>query len=344
MKFILPLSPDYVAHWGLWEAVREIYQNALDAGDATITYDDGLLTVTSAGQLTRETLVLGNTSKRNDLSQRGKFGEGYKLALLVLARLGHHVSVFTGAEIWTPRLEYDEEFNSVILNIYREMDDVRNGVTFVIAGVTGDDYDDIQSKIRPEIEATILEEPNECERIYVGGLYVAQAKDFKYGYAFPPNQIKLDRDRGMVDGFDLAYETSKLWTARGGDQAVELVKDEAPDVRYVESHANASSPLTLSSWGYFSATHGKDAVPVSNQDEIQRASKAGIKWVLVPETLKNILRSIKHFFIPSAKDPLDMLRDFRKKYQYTLGTSGLHDLDEIINVMDPVDEEAKIEA
>ena len=67
MKFTLPISPDYVAHWGLWEAVREIYQNALDESEAAISYDEAaqVLFISSAtGRLTPETLVLGTSSKR----------------------------------------------------------------------------------------------------------------------------------------------------------------------------------------------------------------------------------------------------------------------------------------
>jgi hypothetical protein len=113
--------------------------------------------------------------------------------------------------------------------------------------VEPEQWQTIQKNIRPagEYYNTILEEPGEQGRIYVGGLYVSTIKEFRCGYAFTPNKIKLDRDRGMVDGFDLAWETSNLWTARGSNRAIDLLNDEAPDVRYVENHANTSSPLVL---------------------------------------------------------------------------------------------------
>jgi hypothetical protein len=103
-KYVLPLSPDYVSHWGLWEAVREIYQNALDEVEAPslaqIRFsDDALYISTPTGKLTPDTLVLGKTSKRNKSQSRGKFGEGYKLALLVLARLGHRVTIRTNDQV-----------------------------------------------------------------------------------------------------------------------------------------------------------------------------------------------------------------------------------------------------
>lgn len=339
MKFTLPISPDYVAHWGLWEAVREIYQNALDQGEATISYDEDthVLFVSSAtGRLTPETLVLGNTSKRNDPKKRGKFGEGYKLALLVLARLGHQVAIHTDNEVWTPALEHDPTFNTVVLNIHTQPIEPSKGVLFIIQDVLPEHYDTIQERIRPEPNEpdTILDDEGQAGRVFVGGLYVATVKDFQCGYTFRPGTIKLDRDRGMVDGFDLSYETSRLWTARGGGRAVELLKAEAPDVTYVEQHSNPTSQLTMHSVNCFHRTHGLNAIPVSSQDEIQRATTAGIKWVLVPAAMRNIIRLVKSWVIPTQKSPLTRLQDFRQLYLYHLPIDGRRELDEIIETME----------
>lgn len=343
MKFTLPISPEYVAHWGLWEAVREIYQNALDESSdsnckATINYSGGLLRIaTSRGRLSPDTLVLGKTSKRTDDSKRGKFGEGYKLALLVLARLGHEVQILTGNELWYPKIEHNESFDSDVLNIYIESSTECEGVEFVICGVQPEQWETIQKNIRPsnEFYSTILDDDTERGRIYVGGLYVSTAKEFHCGYAFAVGKIKLDRDRGMVNGFDLAYETSNLWTSRGGSRASELLEAEAADVRYVESHATASAPLVTYHSTYFWDKHGASAIPVSNQEEIERASKAGIKWVLVSETVKTLLRLVKSWFIPNTKSPVEQLRDFKNKYEWRMDSSMKQDLDEIIQGMGP---------
>jgi hypothetical protein len=344
MKFTLPISPEYISHWGLWEAVREIYQNALDeqtrdsSCKASLEYMDGIVRIaTSKGTLSPESLVLGKTSKRDDPFQRGKFGEGYKLALLVLARLGHGVEILTGNERWDPRLEHDSTFNSPVLNIYTEPRDLREGVEFIITGIEPEQWGSIQKNIRP-IEkyaySTVLEEPEERGRIYVGGLYVSTEKEFRCGYSFTPNKIKLDRDRGMVNGFDLAWETSNLWTARGSNRAVELLNEEAPDVQYVESHAQKHSPLVLHQADHFHAKHGYDAVPVSDQEEIEQATRAGIKWVLVPETVKSVLRLVKSWFIPTTESPAERLCKFRDKYRNRMNAEMKHDLDEIIQAFD----------
>jgi hypothetical protein len=346
MKFTLPISPEYVAHWGLWEAVREIYQNALDEGGAKLTYNEwkGLLEIsTETGHLTPQSLVLGTSSKRDDETKRGKFGEGYKLALLVLARMQHSVTIYNGEELWIPSLEYDDQFNADILTIHTENSEGGTpGVIFNISGVTPEQYADIQRNIRPEIIDRILDEPQEAGRIYVGGLYVSTVKRFRHGYVFRPGIVKLDRDRGMVDGFDLAWQTSKLWTSRGHSARLsELLEAEAPDVEYVESHVSEGSNFAGDHYVHYVTRHG-DAIPVSNQDEIQRAQTAGVKWVLVPEKVKSMLRLVKSWFIPSMESPLERLRKFRSNYQWSMDSNMKHDLDEIINQMDPTMEKSNV--
>lgn len=338
-KYTLPISPEYCEHWGLWEAVREIYQNALDESGAEITYcDDDYMTISSAtGHLTPKSLLLGSSSKRSDPTKRGKFGEGYKLALLVLSRLGHSVVIQSGNEVWIPKLEHEDSFGSTVLNVYIntvEPEFAVEGVHFQIQGITSDDRDSIQKNIRDEVTDTILDQPDEVGRIYVGGLYVSTVKNYKCGYAFAPGTIKLDRDRGMVDGFDLAFETSRLWQERSGDRAVELMNEKANDVLYIESHVHSYSDLALHTSGYFATKYGNSAIPVSDQEEIKQATSAGLKWVLVPESVKNIIRLVKHWILPSEKSPLDRLKDFRDKYDSYMQKNMLNELDEIIESLD----------
>lgn len=98
MIYDLSLSRDYVSNWGTQEAIRELLQNAIDSNsnghEMYIDYNSNkeLLTIgnkyTSIGS---EELILGNSSKRNDSSQIGCYGEGFKLALLVLLRNGYKV-------------------------------------------------------------------------------------------------------------------------------------------------------------------------------------------------------------------------------------------------------------
>lgn len=91
MKTIeLSLSPKYVSGWGVEEAVREILQNAIDqkadGAEVSVSYDRETLSIlTDGARLKTSTLLLGESGK-DDERYIGKYGEGYKLALLVLTR------------------------------------------------------------------------------------------------------------------------------------------------------------------------------------------------------------------------------------------------------------------
>lgn len=113
-KFELSMVSDYVKTWDYKDAIREIVQNALDQSkDDTDNYDisyeqsdHSLIISTKTGVLERKSMLLGNSTKRDDDSTIGKFGEGYKLALLVLSRDGKNVIIENAGagEIWTPSI------------------------------------------------------------------------------------------------------------------------------------------------------------------------------------------------------------------------------------------------
>lgn len=257
------------------------------------------------------------------------------MALLVLARLGFRVAVYNNDEYWLPKIEWDENFGSDVLNVYTEPWNGESGVKFVIQDVLPENWETIAANIHViKNRNAILDESSEAGRIYVGGLFVQTAKGFKHGYTFTPSTIKLDRDRGMVDGFDLSYETSRLWTDEGDNRVVKLLEDEAPDVRYVESHADSVSPAATHTYRHFLSNYGSNAVPVTSQAEIEQANAAGIKWVLVKQPVKALLRMVRSWFIPSNKTPLERLKEFKSKHAWRLGNDGQADLDDIITSME----------
>lgn len=338
-QYTLTLSPKYAAHWGFWEAVRELVQNAYDQRDrspgctAEVKYDPDtqqLRIKTSDGRLDRKTLLLGETDKDNDKGLRGKFGEGYKLALLVLARLGYQVRVIMDNEFWVPVIEHDESFDCEVLkiNVHQE-ENSEWGVEFLVYGVGQQTWDEIKpNMIDPSLHGVLGDD--QAGRIYVGGLYVTTLKDMKHGYAFRPEGLPLDRDRGVVDRFNVKYATSRIWADRDDDRAAELVSSRAPDVEYVTSHVGTQSRIIAA----IERTVPPDVIPVTNQEEVEKAQAAGLKWQLVTEAAKSILRHVRKWFIPSAKSPLERLRDLRKKAQYALNHDLLAELDDIIKTME----------
>ena len=81
-----PISPDYVKSWTPVRALCELIANALDEDPAArVGWAHGVLTITDTGPgIPEEGLILGYSTKTD--AQIGQFGEGKKLACLVLAR------------------------------------------------------------------------------------------------------------------------------------------------------------------------------------------------------------------------------------------------------------------
>jgi len=349
-KFTLPISPSYVAHWQLWEAIRELIQNAYDQRSETgcdimIEYDhqkETLTITTTSGHLTPQSLVLGNSTKEGK-GLIGKFGEGYKLAFLVLTRLGHNIHVLQKGELWLVDLVFDQQFQSQVLQITSmDGDNDKEGVRIQVSGVSAEQYAAIERNyIFPPPKANeILKASSERGRIYVSGLYVTTNKDLHYGYSLLPATIKLDRDRGMVSDFDLQLVTSRLWEQRADSEMVKLIEDEAPDVSYLEcyapnvSHVSHHAPQlkTTSSFKVyesFIAKHSPDTVPCTTTEEVKAAQEAGSKWTLVPQILKSILNKVKSWVLPSRKSPLQRLEDLLSKVDGDIKA----ELQDIINTM-----------
>jgi len=243
--YALPLAIDYVAHWGVVEAVRELLQNAIDSDSPfECQFAEGSMRITSRGvKLEPKTLLLGVSTKCADSSKIGSFGEGYKLALLVLARQGKDVAIFNGDSFWRPRLAYSEDFECVQLFIDTEESFENPGLTFDIAGLTDAEIASIKesclllSPFNGEvIEGTagsiLVDLPS---RLYVNSLFVCNT-GLKHSYNFKPKYLKLERDRQTVADFDLKWQTSDLWSkAKKDKELATMVNSGRGDVTFITS-------------------------------------------------------------------------------------------------------------
>jgi len=344
MEIELPISANYVAGWGLWEAVREIWQNALDQQESSgiqsgLSYRDGTLQISSYGVLKLASLVLGNSTKAADPKLRGKFGEGYKLALLALLRAGYRITINNQDEVWTPSFKHSATFETEILTlkVVTNSSITSSKVVFKIEGIAEKDWEVVEANILSDsIPHGILNDPKHKGRVYVGNLYVCTFDEFECGYSFRPDQVSLDRDRGLMSTYELQSLTAELWASRkiATAEAVALVKSGKPDTAYLSAYAKASSPIVAAVVADFEEEHGVAAVPVTTQEEVQRAQAAGVKWVMVPHKVKEILKIVKSWFVPSVKTPVERLKDLLEAAKWQLTEEQKKELADIIDKME----------
>lgn len=226
-----PISSKYVKAWTVKDAVRELLQNAMDSGEWRVE-DSALI---NKGTLKPEHFLLG-CSEKSSSDAIGQFGEGLKLALLVLARNGYEVTIFSGSSYYTASMRESATWpgQQVLCIDSTPYEDRNPGYTTIRTHPELHWQDDMLPD--PEDYRILWDTP----KLYVKGLYVCDLAHFKHGYNFSPRDIKLGRDRDVVSDFDLAYEASRMIAKQcTGAQIAQLALDpDCQDAAYVYAHTH----------------------------------------------------------------------------------------------------------
>lgn len=337
----LSIARDYVSAWGLAEAARELIQNALDS-QSPFDYsfdreDDESFTFVLRSEFSKleaKHLLLGMSSKAKDNEAIGSFGEGFKLALLVLTRLGFVVRIANDTVNWHPFFRLDRNFGHETLCIREDANPMPRGLEFMIAGLNEEDVAVIRQgclKMRDDVgEVTktthgdILHDlPGE---IYVGSLFIYKDEDLKFGYNFRPEDITLERDRQTVNNWDLKWQIAELWYAVGKpDVVAQMIYDNVPDL----SHAryNNRAMIQDSVYELFKKLH-PGALIAESPSEMKRMIEDGLtKTVYVGENTGSIIKSNPTYqadklrIAPAPQSPQDFLASWGAAHK-----NGMDDL------------------
>lgn len=326
-RFDLGMSINYCPTWGVVESVREFFQNAHDEeivnpeNKMYFGYDKDSKTLcigNKNGRLTTNTLLLGQSSKRDNSETIGQHGEGYKVATVVLLRNGKGVKVYNRAdkEVWTAKTIKSRRYQADVVvfdiekvSIFKSVPD--HDLIFEISGIDEDEYNAIVDSnlflqdlregedyitSNPGYPLTthmckVLTGEKHAGKLFVGGLYVTTSKYAKYGYDFAPGLVKLDRDRGFIDGIDLQFLTAKVISATGDTELINEAKNFWDGSYFKYYLSNYKSVFDNSSYAEmfdksyqeFLDENGEDAIPVQTTDDFNRLSRNGFNPVLVEE-------------------------------------------------------------
>lgn len=330
-SYDLPLARDYVRHWGTTEAVRELLQNMLDSESPNeFSIVGHQLSITSRfDTLPASTLVLGQTSKADDRDAIGSFGEGFKLALLVLTRLGYPVTVLNGDVSWTPSFEHSDLFGIEVLKITEQPISDNQGLTFLIDNLHHEDTTLINAMclfMQPPMNDVIGTRygsilPSRPGKLYVGGLFVCDT-ELEYGYDVLPEHLKLERDRQTVDSFNLQWMTKAMWLdTKQWDHLADMMEKDLKDVKLIEYDC----PEILKEVCYRKFKEANPcAIAVKSQAELDQVVARGmVKTVYVGGSYYAAVSSVKeHQTLRAAhmavKSPREELQDWLSKHQREL--------------------------
>ena len=351
-KIVLTLSSEYLGHWTVYDALRELYQNVFDRQEEdenaswfseNTKNSEGvsLLLGNKATLLDRKTLILGVTSKKDDKNAIGKFGEGYKLAILVLLRNSIKVSLVTGHEQWTFGLEHVPQFGMKMLVVTIKQLPISkqsHDLIFKIVNIpvkAWNSYSQFNLRLQPKIKlivtdtCDVLLDKRNRGKIFVGGLYICKYVGSSiYGYDFHPDVFPLGRDRNIIEGFSANWEAARALT----QATVENVKvlnnvvdniSKSDDTRFMSSFTNSSSVLIDALWNKFIIAY-PDTLPVDSEWRSKSLQKeyVSIKLTIVTEREYEVLCKSKGYKEakkvleerPPAPTPEEIVNGFYDKH------------------------------
>lgn len=318
-KIELTISPNYVPTWTYLDAVRELFQNALDqeaqnpANVMRWSYDEDTrsLTISNAhSTLSIASLLLGQTSKADDESTIGQFGEGYKIATLVLLREGKTITFhnYGAREIWRPRFVKSRRFGTDILTFFTEKLGLletapSDDLSIVIEGITAEEYSKIvDSNLHMRSDYEVVEATEYGEilnlpgQVFVNGLYVCTYEPYTYGYNFKPEYLKLDRDRKMVSDFNLRWIASRVWdVSKDQNKVLDMIAEGKADVAYINSVGWTTNWSKLAA-DKFIAKYGIGSIPVATQEELDNLPD-GYTGIVVSQSYKELLTHSLRFTV-----------------------------------------------
>jgi len=319
----LTISSDYIRNWDTWSAIRELVQNAIDAHDLghtmEITYNKNrsqptLVIVNKGTTLDKSTLLLGGTSKADAHNQRGKFGEGYKLAWLTLLRSGHKIWLRTKTERWTPRIEFSETYGADLLKIdvAENMNNYENEIKVEVRGLAECDWLAIKERFlfEPFVKLgendfvelgrdKILTNKKYQGHLFVKGIWVGKLPG-KYYFGYDLSDLSLDRDRCLADPWDLKSSINRVLNNAAKQDKLSkkdlylfLQEDSWEESRAILDYVGYgySNELAAKVSEYFHDMHGKDEsiIAVESMQESIEAKHHGFKAIVVPKTIKRLV-------------------------------------------------------
>lgn len=364
----LTLTQNYVFDWNFCDAVRELIQNGTDQeildkeNEFSIEYDrksETLRLKNTKSKLKINTLLLGKSSKSDNEDTVGQFGEGYKIAALVLNRLGKTFTIFNNEknEVWTSRFKDSKKWlDKILVFDIEENKTEETGLVIEIGNVTSSDNSDLYDVWLgfydvEKIETTygdILTEEEFKDQIFVNGLKVACSEEMEYGYNFKPKYIKLERDRKTCDAWQ-ARDTTSLMIAEAmvkGDIEIETVKqmiekntDDVYNLEFNGYRENVKEVKTMLVSEFDKQYTTPYSIPVQTQEDINKVKAYGGNPIVVPSKVAALLKEettsrMKELMSLPSGNELTLREKFQRWYDIyseKLGDTAKNELSNLIN-------------
>lgn len=316
-KITYPISKNYVESWTFVDAGREILANAIDCsqeGDkAQIYHENGYCVIADNGiGIDKKNFVIGNSQKQD--SEIGMFGEGLKLASLVMAREDRDMSINTKGFTYYPMLEENEEFNTEIFSI-KFIENTKTEGTIIKFKATEEEVNSIKAlflEFKDGAEVLTYEDIeiilNEKSNIYVKGLKSANINTM-FSYNVFDKNIVNTRDRNHINEDKFNDILSNFYNTTTDKKIMTEFLLNWKEDRYLHEYKLIITPLqkNLDIWKeVVEANYDKTCLSCSEEDN-WIAKSAGY------EVLTNVPPYVKELLLLSIPQASTVAEEYKEK-------------------------------
>jgi hypothetical protein len=296
--------------WDWRDGLREVVQNYLDGHDHGYTGSLAFRVIdgreyacfTNQGYiLPKSAWLIGKSDK--GAGDRGRHGDGLPTGTMVLVREGVPVFFLNGSEKWSPAIEASEQFDGEeVLTITTRSGSARQSDFTVCVGITKETWESVRNRylafsdvdqtkiLSGGFKGNLIDDPKFKGQIFVKGIWACDKPEFEYGLDL--HDMKLDRDRRVLDTWDVQYAVAQILSQLASqneavlDQVFEHLVAETGDVEHLHHH---DGEIRNGIAARFAVRFGEKAVAVENASEATKVEHYGLKGVVVPAALRKIL-------------------------------------------------------
>jgi len=208
------MSFGYVHDWTSRDAIRELVSNCMDTKTqySINKVDDSLVIKDSGDGLSLSMFAIGKSESRQSAEAIGQFGEGLKVALMILTREGHDVTITSNNLVINNAI--DSLGDEPVFKLeYTDDNPHHQGTEIIISGWHESTYDELfmvnrQDEVLKTIEGQgqILDN---CG-LFVKGVYIQDLEGYAFGYNALKN-VTLNRDRKSASAWDIQNFVGDIW-------------------------------------------------------------------------------------------------------------------------------------
>jgi len=247
-EIIYPITSDYCSNWTISDAIRELISNALDTeSKVTTNQENNLITITDRGLGIAKNGFLFSSSQK-DSTKIGAFGEGLKLAMLVLARNRRMPEINTQGNLYKASIKRDVEFNAEVLVIKIEPSKKKMGTEITFIGSAAE-LENAKAKFLKFNHSQMISPQiyNPGNSIYVNGVHISKVESL-YSYDLKNEKDLLSRDRKNLNMSIVSKQVAELISKTDNPKIANMILSADLTGKVEETLNVLLSPSVKSVW------------------------------------------------------------------------------------------------